>query len=435
MPPSAPAQKTASSSSSPTGSPPNVSEPSARPPAGAFGSAFRHRSFALFWGARVSAWFAMQMQVVAVGWQIYAMTGTPLTLGLVGLFQFLPTLLLVLVSGHIVDTHDRRRILIVVLTINCAAITTLCALTAAGALTPALIFAIVVVLGISKSFEGPATQAILPALVPAEDLPNAIAWNSSALQVATVAGPAVGGLLYIAGPAVVYGASAVLLALAAVLAFLLRPRPVELPRRAISLSTLLGGVSFIRAKPAILGAISLDMFAVLLGGATALLPVYAHDVLHVGPWGLGLLRSAPAVGALAMAVGLARFGVRRNAGGLMLGSVAGFGLATIVFGLSTHPALSFVALFLLGAMDQISMFIRQTLIQLSTPDAMRGRVGAVSMLFVGASNQLGEFESGVVAVWLGAMPAVVLGGVGACLLAGLWATLFPTLRRLDRLAT
>jgi len=376
----------------------------------------------------------MQMQVVAVGWQIYSMTGTALNLGLVGLFQFLPTLVLVLVSGHVVDTVDRRRILVTVLALETLAIGALCALTATGVLAPAMIFAIVVVLGIAKSFEGPAMQALLSALVPPEDLPNAIAWNSSAMQTATVAGPALGGLLYIAGPAAVYLTSTLLLGLATFLVFLTRPRPVELPRRAVSLSTLLAGVSFIRSKPAILGAISLDMFAVLLGGATALLPVYAQDVLHVGPWGLGLLRSAPAVGALMMAVALARHGVKRNAGGWMLAAVAGFGVATVAFGLSTHPALSFAALVVLGAMDQVSMFVRQILIQLSTPDQMRGRVGAVSSLFIGASNQLGEFESGLAATWLGAVPTVVAGGVGACAMALLWAWRFPDLRRLDRLS-
>ncbi len=400
---------------------------------GDFRSAFRHRAFVLFWCARIAAWLAMQMQVVAVGWQIYAMTGTALSLGLVGLLQFLPTLLLVLVSGHIVDTHDRRKILVAVLAVECAAIGALFAFTASGVLTPALIFAIVIVLGTAKSFEGPAMQALLSALVPPEDLPNAIAWNSSAMQSAMVAGPALGGFLYVAGPAAVYATSTVLLALATLFVVLLKPRPVELPRRAVSLSTLLAGVSFIRNQPAILGAMSLDMVAVLLGGATALLPVYAHDVLLVGPWGLGLLRSAPAVGALLMALGLARFGVRRNAGAWMLGAVAGYGVATVVFGLSTYPGLSFVALAMLGAMDQVSVFVRQTLIQLSTPDQMRGRVGAVSSLFIGASNQLGEFESGVAATWLGAVPAVVAGGVGACAIALLWAWRFPSLRRLDRL--
>lgn len=397
-------------------------------------SALSHRSFRLFWMARVSAWLAMQMQVVAVGWQVYDMTGRALDLGLVGLFQFLPTLALALVAGHVVDSVDRKRVLFTALLVEFAAIGTLCALTLAGALSPAAIFAIVAVIGTAKSFEGPAYQALLSALVPAEDLPNAVAWNSSAMQSAMVAGPALGGLLYIAGPAVVYTASTALLALAATLVLLLRPRPVELAPRGMSLSSMLAGVGFIRSRPAILGAISLDLFAVLLGGATALLPIFARDILHVGPWGLGLLRAAPAVGALTMAVVLTRWGVDQHAGRWMLVAVAGFGVATAVFGLSADPALSFVALAAVGATDQISVFVRQTLIQLATPDQMRGRVGAVSSLFIGASNQLGEFESGLAAALLGVVPAVVAGGVGAVAIAGLWAWKFPALRRIDRVS-
>ncbi|WP_029008390.1 MFS transporter [Azospirillum halopraeferens] len=406
------------------------------PAAGApsrFRSAFRHRAFTLFWGARIAAALALQMQVVAVGWQIYAMTGNPLDLGLVGLFQFLPTLALALVAGHVVDSRDRRRVLLACLLVVTAAVATLALLTAAGRLTPWLIFSVVFVIGAAKSFEGPGYQALLSATVPVEELPNAVAWYSSAHQVATVAGPALGGLLYIAGPTVVYGTSTALLALAALAMHRLRPRRVDLPPRAMSWSTLLAGIGFIRSRPAILGAISLDLFAVLLGGATALLPVFAGDILHVGPWGLGVLRSAPAVGALLMALALARWGVERRAGPKMLVAVAVFGVATIVFGLSRDAVLSFVALAALGAADQVSVFVRQTLIQLSTPDQMRGRVGAVSSLFIGASNQLGEFESGVAAVLLGAVGSVVAGGAGAILIAALWAWRFPALRGIDRL--
>lgn len=397
-------------------------------------SALSHRNFRLFWLARVAAWLAMQMQVVAVGWQVYDLTGRALDLGLVGLFQFLPTLALALVAGHVVDSVDRKRVLFAALLVEFAAIGTLCALTVAGALNPVAIFAIVAVIGTAKSFEGPAYQALLSALVPPEDLPNAVAWNSSAMQSAMVAGPALGGLLYIAGPAVVYTASTALLAIAAILVLLLRPRAVELAPRGMSLSSMLAGVGFIRSRPAILGAISLDLFAVLLGGATALLPIFARDILHVGPWGLGLLRAAPAIGALTMAVVLTRWGVERHAGRWMLAAVAAFGVATAVFGLSADPVLSFAALAAVGATDQISVFVRQTLIQLATPDQMRGRVGAVSSLFIGASNQLGEFESGTLAALLGAVPAVVAGGVGAVAIAGLWAWKFPALRRIDRLS-
>lgn len=398
-----------------------------------FRSAFRHRAFALFWSARVCSMLAIQMQVVAVGWQVYAMTGDPLDLGLVGLFQFLPSLALVLVAGHVVDNNDRKTVLFGALSIEMIAVAALFLLTMAGALSPHAIFAVVALIGLAKSFEGPANQAILSATVPVEDLPNAVAWQSSGVQVAQISGPALGGLLYIAGPAAVYGVSTAMLVLSVLLIAACRPRPVTMTKRAMSLTSMLAGAAFIRSRPEILGAISLDLFAVLLGGATALLPIYARDVLHVGPWGLGLLRSAPALGALAMAMVITRWGVKRHAGRWMLIAVAGFGVATIAFGLSADPLLSFIALLAVGATDQVSMFVRQTLIQLSTPDEMRGRVGAVTSLFIGASNQLGEFESGSVAALVGAMPAVVLGGVGAMGLAGLWAVLFPALRRVDRL--
>ena len=398
-----------------------------------FRSAFRHRAFALFWCARVCSMLAIQMQVVAVGWQVYAMTGNPLDLGLVGLFQFLPTLALVLVAGHVVDNNDRKTVLFGALSVEMTAVAALFLLTMAGALSPHAIFAVVALIGLAKSFEGPANQAILSATVPLEDLPNAVAWQSSGVQVAQISGPALGGLLYIAGPAAVYGVSTAMLVLSVLLIAACRPRPVTMTKRAMSLTSMLAGAAFIRSRPEILGAISLDLFAVLLGGATALLPIYARDVLFVGPWGLGLLRSAPALGALAMAMVITRWGVRRHAGRWMLIAVVGFGVATIAFGLSADPVLSFIALLAVGATDQVSMFVRQTLIQLSTPDEMRGRVGAVTSLFIGASNQLGEFESGSVAALIGAVPAVVLGGVGAVGLAGLWAAMFPALRRVDRL--
>lgn len=404
-------------------------------PAGTAGSAFRHRSFALFWCARVAGMLAIQMQVVAVGWQVYELTDSALALGMVGLFQFLPSLALALVAGHVVDSRDRRRVLLAAVATQLGAVAALCALTAAGALAtmPTLVFAVVAVIGAAKAFEGPGNQAILSALVPPEDLPNAVAWNSSAAQSAMVAGPALGGLLYIAGPSVVYATSTLLLAAAVLFITLLRPRPVAQAPRAMSWASLMAGIGFIRGQRAILGAITLDMVAVLLGGATALLPVFARDVLHVGPEGMGVLRAAPAIGAVAMAVVLARVGVRRHAGAWMLAGVAGFGAATVLFGLSTDPVLSFFALIAIGATDQVSVVVRMTLIQLATPDDVRGRVGAVNSLFIGASNQLGEFESGVAATLLGAVPAVVLGGVGAMALAAGWARLFPELRRIDRL--
>lgn len=274
-----------------------------------FRSAFRHRAFALFWCARVCSMLAIQMQVVAVGWQVYAMTGNPLDLGLVGLFQFLPTLALVLVAGHVVDNNDRKTVLFGALSVEMTAVAALFLLTMAGALSPHAIFAVVALIGLAKSFEGPANQAILSATVPLDDLPNAVAWQSSGVQVAQISGPALGGLLYIAGPAAVYGISTAMLVLSVLLIAACRPRPVSMTKRAMSLSSMLAGAAFIRSRPEMLGAISLDLFAVLLGGATALLPIYARDVLFVGPWGLGLLRSAPALGALAMAMVITRWGV------------------------------------------------------------------------------------------------------------------------------
>ncbi|HYH39713.1 MAG TPA: MFS transporter [Azospirillum sp.] len=398
-----------------------------------FRSAFRHRSYALFWSARLSAWLAGQMQAVAVGWQMYELTSDPLDLGLVGLFQFLPQLLLTLVAGHVVDSRDRRRILLAALLLETVGMTALLVLTAAGAAAPAPIFAVVFLLGVAKAFAGPAHSALIAAVVPTEDLPNAVAWNSSAIQVSTIGGPALGGLLYIAGPAVVYGVGTALLTIATIFVLALRPRPVEPAPRGVGWGSMLAGFSFIRSRRDILGAISLDMVAVLLGGATALLPVYARDILDVGPWGLGLLRSAPALGALTTAMVLARWSVNRRAGWHLLVAVMTFGAATVAFGLSTEPVLSGVALFALGAADEVSVFVRQTLIQLSTPDQMRGRVGAVSGLFIGASNQLGAFESGATAALFGTVPAVVAGGVGAVLIALVWAWRFPELRRIDRL--
>ena len=324
-----------------------MTDPAAAAPA-RFRSAFRHRSYRLFWTARLGAWLAEQMQSVAVGWQMYELTGDPLHLGLVGLFQFLPTLALSLFAGHVVDSRDRRRILATALLVQTAAVGALFALTAAAAATPGLIFAVVFAIGVAKAFAGPAHGALISAVVPAEDLPNAVAWNSTAIQTAMIGGPALGGLLYLAGPAVVYGTATLLLAGAVALVLALRPRHVELERRAVSWSSLFAGLMFIRSRPAILGAISLDMVAVLLGGAVALLPVYARDILHVGPWGLGLLRSAPALGALLMAVTLARWSVDRHAGWHMLGAVALFGAGTILFGLSTSAVLSGAALFVLG---------------------------------------------------------------------------------------
>jgi len=397
-------------------------------------SIFRHRAFARFFAARVAAIMAYQMLSVAVGWQVYDLTGSALALGFVGLAQFAPSVALLLVVGHVADRHDRRLVLRSGQAIDAIVALGLAAASVAGRIGPEAIFAAVVLIGASRAFQNPSSQALVPSLVPREELPRALAASSSAVQAAVIAGPALGGLLYVAGPGAVYAACAMLYALAAAFVTSIRlARREAPPREPPSLASLTAGIRYIRAKPVLLGAISLDLFAVFLGGATALLPIYARDVLHTGPEGLGLLRSATAVGALATALVLARRPLGARTGRTMFACVAIFGAATIVFGLSTVFALSFVALVVMGAADMVSVVIRSSLVQLGTPDEMRGRVSAVNSVFIGASNQLGEFESGLTAAWFGAVPAVVLGGAGTLLVVALWMRLFPELARFDRL--
>ena len=398
-------------------------------------NALRHqRPFVLYWIARVSTALAHQMITVGVGWQMYALTGSALDLGLVGLAQFVPSVLLLLLAGHVADRHDRRRVLQMCAVAEALAALVLCAGSALGMLTPRAIFALVFLIGAARAFQIPTMQALLPSLVPPPLLARAIAANSTASQAATVAGPALGGLIYIAGPAIVYGACAMLFVAAGVLIRRVQPRHAPFARPANSgWASMLDGIRFVRGRPIVLGAISLDLFAVLLGGATALLPIYARDLLHTGPWGLGLLRSATAVGALGMALWLAHHPLGARAGRKMLVAVAVFGVATIVFGVSRSFTLSLAALVVLGAADVVSVVVRQTLVQLQTPDHMRGRVSAVNALFFGTSNQLGEFESGVVAAWIGVVPAVVVGGLGTLVVVMLWMKLFPDLARFDRL--
>lgn len=396
-------------------------------------AAFQYRDFSLYFAARFLAGMAVQMQNVGVGWLVYDLTSDPLALGLVGLVTFLPAVGFALVTGHVADRFDRRLILLL-----CYA---LCAATAVGLLLVAWsgtrqvgwIYALVVLFGTGRAFANPAGQALVPNLVPLEHLKSAVAWSSSSWQTATIVGPAVGGLLYAFGEMVVFGAAAACFVLTAIFFAAIRHRGVRTAREKASWATLVAGIQFIWSRPVVLGAISLDLFAVLLGGATALLPIYARDILEVGPTGLGLLRSAPAVGALSMAVLLAYRPLARHTGRRMFQAVAVFGLATIGFGLSESLALSLFCLFVLGAADMVSVVIRQTLVQLETPDAMRGRVAAVNSVFIGASNELGEFESGTLAALIGTVPAVVAGGVGTLLVAGLWARWFPDLRRRDRL--
>jgi MFS family permease len=393
--------------------------------------AFTHPDFVLFQIARFLIVGATEMQAVAVGWQVYDITKRALDLGLVGLAQFLPGILLFLVSGHASDRFERRKVLSA-----CYAGYALCSgllffIAERGVHAVQPIYAVLILLGVARSFNGTASRSILPQLVPDEHFANAVAWNASTFQAATIIGPSLGGILYAAfrGPSAVY-AVAMLTAVGALLSmFRIKTRPQARRREPTTLKTVFAGLHFIWREKLILGAISLDLFAVLLGGAVALLPVYAREILHTGPWGLGLLRTAPGVGAALMAVALAHRPLRRRAGPMLLWSVAGFGICTIIFGVSKNLVLSLIALIFLGASDMISVIIRATLVQLRTPDEMRGRVMAVDMAFIGTSNELGQFESGLTAQWFGTVPAVLLGGVGTLLVIALWAWMFPELRR------
>ena len=378
-----------------------------------------HRPFVAFWFARIFTASAFQMLTVAIGWNLYQLTGNVMDLGWVGLIEFAPRLLFMLHTGHVADRYDRRKVAALCQSLQAMIALTLALSSATDHISRELIFALAFALGAARSFEMPATQALLPSIVPVELFPRAVAAAQAAQQSATIVAPAFGGLLYAFGSVWVYGPSVALYLIAALLMSTLPARQLPLNKGKATLDSLLAGIRFIRSRPDVLGAISLDLFAVLLGGATALLPVFAKDILLTGPWGLGMLRSAPAVGALLMSVWLARFPVYRRVGRVMFTAVGIFGVATIAFGLSTSFWFSLAVLVVLGAADMISMVIRASFVQLETPDEMRGRVSAVNGLFIGASNQLGEFESGVTAHWLGTVPAVVLGGVGTLVVTGL----------------
>ncbi len=387
------------------------------------------------WFARLSGTAAAQMLMVALGWQMYALTGSAWDLGLVGLFQFAPALALVLVAGHVVDRYHRARILSA-----CMAVQALVALVLLGSSMQTdaagqreLLLGLSLVLGAVRAFQMPAQQAIVPLLVPTELLPRALAFSSAALQAAVIAGPALGGFLYVAGAHTVYGVCAALFGLGAAFSLGIRYDHAAPPPSKMSAETLLAGVRYVWQQKMVLGAVSLDLFAVLLGGATALLPIYARDLLHVGPWGLGLLRAAPAVGALLMSALMTRWPVTNRPGQVLLGAVAVYGVTMLVFGASTNFTLSMLALGVGGAADMVSVVIRQTLVQLETPDSMRGRVSAVNSVFIGASNQLGEFESGATAAWFGPVGSVLLGGLGTLLVAAMWFRLFPELSGRQRL--
>ena len=398
----------------------------------AFG-VLRHGGFGYYLLARFLATLAVQMLVVAVGWQVYELTHDPLDLGLIGLSQFLPFIVLVLPAGHVADHSDRRRIVAACFALQALGAVLLLAATRAGLPQVWPVFAIMGLFGIARAFSMPAAQALLPNMVPVASYGNAVALNSSSMQVSRIAGPALGGLLYFAGADAVYATVAVLLAVSCALILGARLAGRAAPQRApVSWETLLSGLAFVRSRPVVLGAISMDLFAVLFGGATALLPAYAGDILHVGPVGLGFLRTASGIGAAACGIALALRPIQRHVGRWMFGGVALFGLATVVFGVSTSLALSLAALVVLGAADMVSVYVRNLLVQLATPDAIRGRVSAVNAVFIGASNEVGEFESGVTAAWWGVVPAVVVGGVATMLVAWIWTRFFPGLWKMAR---
>ncbi len=393
-----------------------------------------NRDFTRYLIGRVGFGLGQQMILVGIGWYVYELTNSALALGFVGLAMFLPTISLSLVTGHIADTFDRARVIALSYGVIAVVAAGLTLVAATGLGDVHLIYALLALLGTARAFANPAGQALVPSLVPRAQFSRAIAFSSSSVQFTVAVGPMVGGLLYALGPVVVFGVAAAILAAGAVTVSGIRHRSDSgIARERPSLAVLMAGLSFIRSRPAILGAISLDLFAVLLGGAVSLMPIIARDVLHTGPWGLGLLRSGPAIGAVLVGLYLARFPIRRHAGVVMFGAVALFGLMTVGFGLSASLPLSVACLICMGAADMVSVFIRQTLVQLETPDALRGRVAAVNTVFIGASNELGDFESGLVAAAIGAVPAIVVGGLGTMAVAGLWALAFPDLRKRDTL--
>nr|WP_315394273.1 MFS transporter [uncultured Duganella sp.] len=395
-------------------------------------SVLRHRNFTLYLSARTLATLAVQMQNVAIGWQVYSMTHNLFDLGLIGLAQFAPFLLLILIAGHAADRYDRRNLIAIALAAQLLCGLTLLAFTMAGLGTVWPVFAVLVLFGSARAFMGPATQAILVNLVPPESFSKAVALSSSSFHVAVILGPTLGGLFYLAGPKTVYLISSALLVAAVVMMCMVKSVKQPSNREPATWHTVLEGLRFVRSRPVVLGAISLDLFAVLFGGATALLPALAHDVLHTGPTGLGMLRTAPGAGAALCSIALAFFPITRRVGLWMFGGVAVFGAGTIVLGATSTFMVALVALFLMGAGDMISVYVRHLLVQYETPDAIRGRVSAVNSVFIGASNELGEFESGVTAGWMGLTRAILFGGAATLAVTGLWAWLFPVLSRMDR---
>ncbi len=391
-------------------------------------AAFSSKAFVYYWWARFFATFSVQIVAVAVAWQVYDLTRDPKDLGILGIVQFLPMLLLVLVTGTVADRFGRRLVMSVALVLEIVCAATILYFSWRGLITPMPIFIALAILAIGRAFFGPASQALLGGLVPAQDFANAVSWNSSAWQVASLVGPVAGGFLYGASANVAYCVAVILLVLALLLLLRVPEPPPPKEIRRITFNSVFEGLHFIRKEKVVLGAISLDLFAVLLGGAVALMPVYARDILQLGPLGLGFLRAAPGIGAVLTAAFLATSPIRDHAGRILLVFVALFGVFTIMFGVSTWAWLSIIALALIGAADMVSVVIRETLLQLWTPDPVRGRVNAVNMVFLGASNELGEFRAGFMAAWIGVVPAVVFGGVGAVVVAAAWIVIFPQLR-------
>lgn len=380
-----------------------------------------------YWLGETATVLAYQMLAIAIGWQVYDLTDSALSLGLIGLAQFLPQFLLALVAGHVADRYDRRRVVLLCQVLKCGIALALAWGSYAGNITGELMYFYSFLVGTASAFQSPSLRSMLPTLVPRTLLPRCLAWSGAVRKVAVVTGPALGGAMYLAGPSTVYLVSALCFVAAGVLLRAVEVPFVERPHQPVTLQTLFGGIAHIRSSPVLLGAMTLDLFAVLLGGAVALLPVYARDILHTGPWGLGLLRAAPAVGALLASAYLVKTPLTARVGKVMYGAVAVFGVCMIIFGLSTSFMLSLVVLIVSGAADMVSVVIRSSLVQLDTPDEKRGRVTAVSSLFNSTANQLGQFESGLVAAWLGAVASVVLGGVGTVLIVGLWMRWFPAL--------
>ena len=384
---------------------------------------------------RVLSRMAVLVQSVCVGWQVYDLTQSPLALGIVGLVEFVPMFLLALPAGELADRFDPRRIITLASLLEALSSALLLIFVVSRQTAVGPLYGVILLFGTARGFSGPATRSLLPFLVPPEKLPRSLAWGSSVTQLAIIGGPALGGFAYALGPAIAYGGALVASLASAIGMLFLGGRRLTRDTAALAgrLERVREGIEFVRSRPVVFGAISLDLFAVLLGGAVSLLPIYARDILHVGPTGLGILRSAPAFGAALTALYLTRRPVERKVGHAMFAAVVVFGMGTIVFGVSTNFGLSLGALAVTGAADQISVYIRSALVQFATPDAMRGRVSSVSTLFISASNELGGFESGVTAALLGTVPAVVVGGVGTLIVVAVWMRAFPPLRTVDRM--